>query len=136
MDKLLSLITGGALGLFTFMFGTEHVKLIKIMIFLVVIDLVAGVIVSVVNNTFSRKVLYKGIAKKIFEVFIIAVAYQVDKTGLLQNSIDLEHVALGAYIGYEAWSIMAKAKESGIFLPKQITDTAENLIKGDDQNGK
>jgi toxin secretion/phage lysis holin len=128
VDKSTSFV-GVITGFIAFLFGTNNtnITMLYIMLTLMGIDLLIGILTSVYNNNFDRKVLWKGFIKKVIEIIIVSAMYQIDKVNMFDGTLMLERITVYAFIGYEVTSIIGNAKKAGIKLPKKITDATEKI---------
>lgn len=123
MEKLFFALPMGAI--LTFMYGCQQqIEMVKILLFVCAIDFVTGVVKSVYEKGFSRKIFWRGITKKIAELLLVSVAYQVDKVGILKDVANLQQIALYAYISYETLSIVSQFKQLDVKIPNEF-----NLLK-------
>ena len=123
MEKVyLYVVWGLVLRCLDFMFGvnTEHIIYIKSLLFLMFIDLLVGVIKSRSLGQFKKRELFVGIGRKILEFVMIAVAFQIDKTGVFGSELELEHIAVYSYLVYEFYSIKSNLKLIGVCVPDNL----------------
>ena len=95
--------------IFTFMFDCNYLYLLKIFLFLCLVDIFSGFIISIQTEKFNRSKIWKGFLKKFFELLIISISYQMDKTGIFNNIANLQLITIYFYISYEFISITTKA---------------------------
>ena len=115
----------------------EPTQDLKILLFLMVIDLIVGFTVSALwhkssktkSGKVSSKVMFKGIVKKILTLVLVVVAYQID---ILLGYNVIRHVAIIAFIVQEIISIIENIAITGIKSPGIITkalDVLERSVK-------
>ncbi len=133
---LLTLI--GSIGsVFSFLFGGFDKLLIALIVFMV-IDFLSGLILAIVfknsnktrNGRLSSEAGIKGLAKKIFILFIVAVGAQLDL--VLGVSFVRDGVVI-AFISMEGLSILENVTLAGVPVPKLIKNALEVLNKKDDR---
>lgn len=133
---ILTLI-GSVGSVFSFLFGGFDKLLIALIIFMV-IDFLSGLILAIVfknsnktkNGRLSSEAGIKGLAKKIFILFIVAVGTQLDI--VLGVSFVRDGVVI-AFISMEGLSILENVALAGVPVPKLIKNALEVLNKKDDK---
>jgi len=130
MDKIIAWVVTLFTAIIGFMFGNDvtHYQLIYVLIFAMFSDMLFGSINAANKNEFKWNYFRIGITKKVGELFVIALIYQVDKIGLVQGS-DFEHFVIGAFIGYELISALNKIEVTGVPIPKFIFDKIKVIFK-------
>lgn len=106
--------------------------LLKCAIIFMSIDYIAGVAAAVVEKNLSSKIGFTGFVKKIFMVFIIIVANEID-TMLLHTSF-LRECVLIFYIANESISIIENASRLGVKIPKKLLDVIKDLNKEESED--
>jgi toxin secretion/phage lysis holin len=107
--------------------------MIALLIFMV-IDYLSGLILAIVfkksnktkNGRVSSEAGIKGLAKKVFILFLVAISEQLDivlGTSLVRDGMIL------AFISIEGISILENVTLAGLPVPKIIRDTLEVLNK-------
>ena len=136
--KYLILTIVGSLGsLASYLFGGFDKLLIALIIFMI-IDFLSGLILAIVfkkssktkNGRVSSEVGIKGLAKKIFILFLVALAEQLDivlGTNLVRDG------AVIAFISMEGVSILENSTLAGLPVPRMIKNALEVLSKGEDK---
>ena len=87
-------------------------------------DYILGVYAAKVNNEVNSKIGYKGIARKIFMLVPIGLAYSLDvllKTDMLRNT------AIVFYIANDGISILENLGKAGVKIPKKLRDALVQL---------
>ena len=129
----------GSIGsIFSYLFGGFDKLLIALIIFMV-IDFLSGLILAIVfknsnktrNGRLSSEAGIKGLAKKIFILFIVAVGTQLDL--VLGISFVRDGVVI-AFISMEGLSILENVALAGVPVPKVIKNALEVLNKKDDKD--
>ena len=129
----------GSIGSFaSYLFGGFDKLLIALVIFMI-IDFLSGLILAIVfknssktkNGRVSSEAGIRGLAKKIFILFLVTVATQLDL--VLDTSIVRDGVII-AFISMEGISILENATLSGLPVPRIIKNALEVLNKSEDEN--
>ena len=136
--KYLILTTVGSLGsLASYLFGGFDKLLIALIIFMI-IDFLSGLILAIVfkkssktkSGRVSSEAGIKGLAKKIFILFLVALAEQLD----IVLGINLvRDGAVIAFISMEGVSILENSTLAGLPVPRMIKNALEVLSKGEDK---
>ena len=114
-----------------FVFG-EMDGLMIALIALIILDYISGVIAAIAEKKLSSAVGAKGIAKKIFMLFIVAVANIVD-INVIGDGHVLKSVTAAFYIANECISLLENAGRLGVPVPKKLLDVLEQLKNNDDK---
>lgn len=129
----------GSIGSFaSYLFGGFDKLLIALVIFMI-IDFLSGLILAIVfknssktkNGRVSSEAGIRGLAKKIFILFLVTIATQLDL--VLGTSIVRDGVVI-AFISMEGISILENATLSGLPVPRIIKNALEVLNKSEDEN--
>ena len=131
----------GSIGSFaSYLFGGFDKLLIALIIFMI-IDFLSGLILAIVfknssktkNGRVSSEAGIRGLAKKIFILFLVTVATQLDL--VLGTSIVRDGVVI-AFISMEGISILENATLAGLPVPRIIKNALEVLNKSEDENAE
>ena len=114
----------------SFVFGDMDGLMIAL-IALIVLDYISGVIAAAVEQKLSSAVGAKGIAKKVFMLFIVAVANIVD-INVIGDGHVLKNVATVFYAANECISLIENAGRLGVPVPKKLLDVLEQLKNKDE----
>lgn len=129
----------GSIGSFaSYLFGGFDKLLIALIIFMI-IDFLSGLILAIVfknssktkNGRVSSEAGIRGLAKKIFILFLVTVATQLDL--VLGTSIVRDGVVI-AFISMEGISILENTTLAGLPVPRIIKNALEVLNKSEDEN--
>ncbi len=129
----------GSIGSFaSYLFGGFDKLLIALIIFMI-IDFLSGLILAIVfknssktkNGRVSSEAGIRGLAKKIFILFLVTVATQLDL--VLDTSIVRDGVVI-AFISMEGISILENTTLAGLPVPRIIKNALEVLNKSEDEN--
>jgi toxin secretion/phage lysis holin len=116
----------GAGGFVGYLFGGWSV-LLQVLITFIIIDQILGWIASYVKGELSSKVGFKGIAKKLAILLVVAVAHLIDE--LFDTGQTIRDAVIFFYIGNELLSFIENAGRMGIPLPSQLVN-AVAILKG------
>lgn len=114
---------------FVYVYGGVDVAF-KCLIIIMIIDYSTGVIANRVN--LDSKIGFKGIAKKVMILGLVAVGAQVDKAMGTDGYICRTLVTM-FYIANESLSIVENSAKMGLPVPQKLIDCLEQL-KGNDES--
>lgn len=115
--------------LFVYVFGGIDAAF-KCLIIIMIIDYISGVIANRIN--LDSKIGFKGIAKKVMILALVAVGAQVDKAMGTDGYICRTLVTM-FYIANESLSIVENSAKMGLPVPQKLIDCLEQL-KGNDES--
>lgn len=130
MNKVIQLISAIGAAVCGFLFGQMD-GLMYALIALMALDYLTGVLVAVAQKELSSKVGFKGIAKKVIILALVAVGHILD-THVLGGGAVCRSAVSGFYIANEGISILENAAELGLPLPKKLVDVLKQLRDDDD----
>ncbi len=125
----------GSIGSFaSYLFGGFDKLLIALVIFMI-IDFLSGLILAIVfknssktkNGRLSSEAGIKGLAKKIFILFLVAMAMQLD---IVIGTSFIRDGAVISFIFMEGVSILENSTLAGLKVPNVIKNALEVLNKG------
>ncbi|MGE7219382.1 phage holin family protein [Priestia koreensis] len=125
MGKEDLVLMAGVSSYLIFLFGGWD-ELLMILVACVVMDYVMGVAIAAIQKKLSSKVGFRGIAKKMFLFFLVAVANFLD-TLLWENHM-IRDATILFYICNEVVSIIEHARSIGVPIPDTLKKGIE-LIK-------
>lgn len=114
---------------FVYVFGGVDVAF-KCLIVIMIIDYVTGVTANILN--LDSKVGFKGIAKKVMILALVAVGAQVDKA-MGTDGYMCRTIVTMFYIANESLSIVENSAKMGLPVPKKLIECLEQL-KGNDES--
>lgn len=132
--KYIALTFMGTLGsLFSYLFGGFDDLMIALIV-LMVIDFLSGLILAIVfkkskktaSGRLSSEAGIRGLAKKIFILFLVAMAQQLD---IVLTVSFVRDGAIIAFISMEGISILENSTLAGLKVPKVIKNILEVLNK-------
>lgn len=116
---------------FVYMFGVVDV-VFKCLIVIMIVDYVTGVMANILN--LDSKLGFKGIAKKVMILALVAVGTQVDK--IMGTDVYMcRTIVTMFYIANESLSIVENSAKMGLPVPKKLIECLEQL-KENDESGK
>lgn len=125
MDKTLNIISASVCAVFGFLFGAAD-GLLKALTAFIIIDYITGVIAAVITKKLSSEIGFKGIAKKVFILSLVAVGHIID-THVIGESSLCRSAVIGFYIANEGISILENAAVLGIPLPEKLVEIFQQL---------
>lgn len=128
MNDIIKSILAGIFAVLNFIFGKWD-GLMTALIALIILDYISGVIAAAVQKRLSSAIGAKGIAKKVFMLFIVAVANIVDINVIGEGNV-LRNVAVIFYICNECISLIENAGRIGVPVPRKLLDILEQLKSG------
>lgn len=107
-----------------YLFGWNEA--LEALLILMVLDYASGVLAAYINPDMKldSSVGFRGIAKKVMILLIVALAHMVDRavgTDIVQSVVTL------FFIGNEGLSVIENAGNAGLPIPKRLRDTLEQF---------
>ncbi|WP_303789370.1 holin family protein [Ruminococcus flavefaciens] len=125
MDKILQTISGAICAVCGFLWG-ELDGLLYALIAFMTIDYVTGLVVAWIRKELSSEIGFKGIAKKVFILSLVAVGHILD-VHVLGGGAVCRSAVIGFYIANEGISILENAGNIGLPLPKKLIEVLQQL---------
>lgn len=125
MDNITKNILAAVCAVASFVIG-EWCGHLSALAALVVLDYISGVAAAVIEKKVSSELGAKGIAKKIFMFFIVAVANIVDVNVIGEGHV-LKTVTVIFYLANECISLIENAGRLGVPVPNKLLDVLEQL---------
>lgn len=132
MEKLIQMITAIIAAVCGFLWGKADGLLYALIAFMA-IDYISGVIVAVVRHELSSEVGFKGIAKKVLILALVAVGHILD-VHVLGGGAVCRSAVIGFYLANEGISILENAGELGLPLPKKLIAVLKQLKDKEDND--
>ena len=129
MSKLIQSIAAFFAGMASFLWGGVDGLLYALIVFMI-LDYTTGVIVAVTKHELSSEIGFKGIAKKVLVMALVAVGHILDEH-ILGGGAFCRSAVIGFYIANEGISILENAGELGIPLPKKLIAVLKQLKSKD-----
>ena len=125
MSKLIQSIFAVLSAICGFCFGAMDGLLYALITFMI-LDYITGCLVAIVQKELSSKVGFKGIAKKVIILALVAVGHILD-VHVLGGGAVCRSAVIGFYLANEGISILENAGELGIPLPKKLIAVLKQL---------
>lgn len=132
MDKVFGFFSAWICAALSFCFGQLDGVLIAL-IALMAFDYVTGVIRAAVNHDLCSSVGFKGIARKVLILALVAVGNLVDVHIIGDGSL-CRSLVIGFYIANEALSIIENAIGLGLPVPKKLITIIRDLKDKNDKD--
>ena len=132
MEKIIQYLSAAVAGVCGFLWG-ELDGLLYALIAFMVIDYISGVIVAVAQKELSSEVGFKGIAKKVLIMALVAVGHILD-IYILGGGAVCRSMVIGFYLANEGISILENAGELGLSLPKKLVAVLKQLKDKDNED--
>lgn len=129
--KIIQTIAAVLSGVCGFLWGQLDGLLYALIAFMV-IDYLSGVIVAVFRKELSSEVGFKGIAKKVLIMGLVAVGHILD-THILGGEAVCRSAVIGFYIANEGISILENSAKLGLPLPKKLIAVLKQLKDDNDK---
>ena len=130
MENILKITVGLGGGLASFLFGGWS-ALLQTLVLFIVLDYVFAVLVAATHGELSSKKGFKGIAKKVAILVLVAVAHQIDL--ILGDGSLIRDSVIFFYIANELLSILETVGKTSLPIPdvlKRAVDTLNNKGEG------
>src|SRR5690606_13659360 len=108
----------------SYLFGGWSVLLQTLVLF-IALDYVTGVIVAGYHGQLNSKVGFKGIAKKVLILLLVAIAHQIDL--LLGNDPLIRDSVIFFYLANELLSILETVGKTNLPIPNVLRKAVETL---------
>lgn len=132
MENAIKIAVGIGGGLASYLFGGWSVLLQTLVVF-IVLDYVFAIVVASTHGELNSKKGFKGIAKKVGILVLVAVAHQVDI--VLGNDSLIRDSVIFFYIANELLSILETVGKTNLPIPNALRKAVETLnSKGGDIN--
>lgn len=115
--------------LLQFLFGGWTLPL-KILIAFVVIDYISGIYAAWINGEIDSRIGYKGIARKVGIMVLVAVAHLLD-LGLSLDAPVLQTATIWFYVGNEGFSVLENLGAADVPVPQVVLNALKRLKEGD-----
>ncbi len=133
MEKIINTISAGFFAVCGFLWGQMDGLLYALIAFMV-LDYITGLISAYIAKNLSSTIGFKGIAKKVFILILVAVGHILD-VHILGGGAVCRSAVIGFYLANEGISILKNSGKIGLPLPQRLLDVLEQLRK-DDENDK
>ena len=125
MDKSLQCISAIICGCCGFLWGTFDGLLYALIAFMIM-DYITGLISAYIRKEISSATGFKGIAKKVFIMMLVAVGHILD-TKVIDGGTVCRSAVIGFYIANEGISILENCGKIGLPLPERLIEVLKQL---------
>lgn len=134
MDKILGFFSAWICAALSFCFGRLDGVLVAL-IALMAFDYITGVIRAGINHDLCSSVGFKGIARKVLILALVAVGNLVDVHIIGDGSL-CRSLVIGFYVANEALSIIENAIGLGLPVPEKLVTIIRELKDKNDKDEK
>ena len=134
MENFIKFIAGIGGGLASYLWGGWS-ALLQVLVIFIILDYVIGVIVAAMYGELNSKVGFKGIAKKVMILVLVAAAHSIDKITAGDGTF-IRDAVIFFYIANELLSILETVGRTNLPIPSVLKKAVETLNNksGDDKN--
>lgn len=125
MDKIIQTISAVICAICGFLWGTPDGLLYALIAFMV-IDYVTGIISAYLKKEISSAIGFKGIAKKVFIMLLVAVGHILDVYVICDGAL-CRSAVIGFYIANEGISILENSGNIRLPLPEKLINVLKQL---------
>ena len=129
MDNFIKILVGIGGGLTSFLWGGWS-ALIQTLVLFIVLDYILAVLVAGLHGELNSKKGFKGIAKKVAILVLVAVAHQIDL--VLGDGSLIRDAVIFFYIANELLSILETVAKTNLPIPN-VLKKAVDTLKGEDK---
>ena len=129
MEKIFQKVSAVVFAVCGFMWGKLDGLLYALITFMI-LDYITGVISAYIRKEISSSVGFKGIARKVFIMVLVAVGHILD-TQIIGSGSVCRSAVIGFYISNEGISILENSAKIGLPLPEKLTDILAKLKDSD-----
>ena len=129
MEKIFQKVSAIVFAVCGFMWGKFDGLLYALITFMI-LDYITGVISAYIRKEISSSVGFKGIARKVFIMVLVAVGHILDTQVIGSGSV-CRSAVIGFYISNEGISILENAAGIGLPLPEKLKDILAKLKDSD-----
>ena len=124
MDNAIKIAVGLGGGLASFLFGGWS-ALLQTLVLFIVLDYIFAIIVAATHGELNSKKGFKGIAKKVGILVLVAVAHQVDN--VLGDGSLIRDSVIFFYLANELLSILETVGKTNLPIPNALRKAVETL---------
>jgi toxin secretion/phage lysis holin len=129
MESTARYLVGAAGAVVSYLFGGWSL-LLQVLVVFMVIDYVTGVAVAAYHSKLSSKIGFKGIAKKVSILSLVAVGHLLDQI-ILGDSQLLRDAVIFFYLANELLSILENVGKTSLAIPQKLKNMID-ILKGDE----
>lgn len=113
----------------TFLLGGWS-PLLQVLVLFIILDYVLGFLVAATHGQLSSEIGFKGIAKKVIILALVAIAYSIDK--IMGDGTFIRDAVIFFYLANELLSILETVGKTNLPIPDVLKRAVETLNnKGD-----
>lgn len=124
-DKFFQTVSAIVCAVCCFLWGTPDGLLYALIAFMVM-DYVTGIISAYIRKEISSSTGFRGIAKKVFIMVLVAVGHLLDSRVVGDGTV-CRSAVIGFYIANEGISILENSGKIGLPLPEKLLDVLRQL---------
>lgn len=133
MENAIKILVGAGGGLASFLWGGWSL-LLQVLVFFIITDYVLGVLVAASYGQLSSKIGFKGIAKKVMILALVAVAFSVDT--IMGDGTFIRDSVIFFYLANELLSVLETVGKTNLPIPGVLKKAVETLNdRGSGNNG-
>ena len=103
-------------------------SVLTVLLFVIVLDYASGLIAAWHNRVLNSAAGFRGIAKKIMSLLVVALAYIIERAA--GGTFPLREITIMFFVVNEALSILENAGKIGLPIPEKLKEALAQL-KGD-----
>lgn len=100
-------------------------QLLTALIAVIILDYLTGVLKAVHSKALSSEIGFKGIAKKVLTLVVVALAFIIES--LTTHALPLREIVIMFFIANEGISILENAVGTGLPVPAKLRDILAQL---------
>lgn len=124
MENIIKIIVGLFGASVSFLFGGWSL-LLQVLVIFIAVDYALGVLVAASYGELSSKIGFKGIAKKVIILALVAVAYAVDT--IMGDGTFIRDAVIFFYLANELLSILETVGKTNLPVPDVLKRAVETL---------
>lgn len=124
MESIFKSVVAVLGAIITFLLGGWS-PLLQVLVIFIAIDYVVGVVVAGYHGKLSSKIGFKGIAKKVLILLLVAVAYSIDT--ILGDGTLMRDAVIFFYLANELLSILETVGKTSLPVPDVLKNAVETL---------
>lgn len=124
LDNTIKIAAGIGGGLASFLFGGWS-ALLQTLVLFIILDYIFAIVVAATHGELNSKKGFKGIAKKVGILVLVAVAHQVDS--ILGDGSLIRDSVIFFYIANELLSILETVGKTNLPIPNVLRKAVETL---------
>lgn len=124
MENITKVIVGLSGATISFLFGGWSL-LLQVLVIFIAMDYVLGVLVAASYGQLSSKIGFKGIAKKVMILALVAVAYSIDT--IMGDDTFIRDAVIFFYLANELLSILETVGKTNLPVPDVLKRAVETL---------